>query len=236
MNPEEPRLSGLDYEELLDLFQSEIKQLLECAHALYEPKIPRIAPPERAKYFKISQRISWPLANDPAGAFFKRNPNYLLFERPPNPKMSFHSGTAGWKTLNPKPYTFGSGLMPGVSHGTHQVPTPMPTSAPHAFPVVSSSAGASISTSFGEYVEEYEKEDIYFVAQTILEDTLTGGLQRCVRALRQLRSACAWCRARAKGMENHRQEMMRQQHRAIDLLQSEIAINALERASKQRKS
>jgi hypothetical protein len=55
--------------------------------------------------------------------------------------------------------------------------------------------------------------------------------RKVLRALRRLQAIAAWCRARRAGLERAAQEILRQQARAMEQLEAEAAMAALQRQS-----
>jgi hypothetical protein len=72
---------------------------------------------------------------------------------------------------------------------------------------------------YTRYVEYYPPEEII---------KMCGGQPRQIlRVLRKIQAAAAWCRARAEGRRRMAEEILRQQRRAVEVLEAESALQAL---------
>lgn len=56
-----------------------------------------------------------------------------------------------------------------------------------------------------------------------------GQPKKILRALRRIQAATVWCRARAEGRRRMAEEILKQQKRAVEVLEAEIAISALKK-------
>ncbi len=51
---------------------------------------------------------------------------------------------------------------------------------------------------------------------------------RILRVAEQIRAAAEWCRKRAAGRRRHAEEILRQQRQAVEKIQTDLALNALQ--------
>jgi hypothetical protein len=232
-----PVIKELEYEAVLDLFCEEIQRLLISAMALYTPTFPLILPPARARRFKISARVFWPACEDvtPEGHVIK--PDYVSFECP---ALETSVEVLPFSTQG---VTTGriSGTAPhqGNFPGTVISPPPgysgtavIPTATTHTDTFTNLRGSVRIGSPSDHFLD---MSGVPRIAKYILEDCSVGGLNKCVRALEAIRAAKAWCDKRQLGRMRHLVEIMSQQKRSVETLQSEIALHALDKAGRKRK-
>jgi hypothetical protein len=98
-------------------------------------------------------------------------------------------------------------------------PVLLPGEAPNGY--AQTPWGVTSGTS-GDYYPSID-----YLADVVLGPALTP--RRALRWLRRIDAATAWCAARIAGLERHEAEIERQQARLHEVLDAELALDAMER-------